>query len=221
MASFADSIELYHGARRRGCRKMVRQPRGAKGVMRSLLSIVIACAAYAGAMAAAAGTEQVPQSYQQEAREIAQEFVGLLKPQLKRALTEGGPAHAIAVCADVAPAIADALSAQSGWLVRRVSLKSRNASRAIPDAWERGVLEDFDQRQAAGEAAAQLSFGETSGKQYRHMQAQGVEPLCLTCHGQNLSPVVVEALRQYYPDDWATGYALGDVRGAISLSKNF
>jgi hypothetical protein len=188
--------------------------------MRSFLLPVIACAGYTAAIAAATEPEQTADSYQQEARELAQEFVGLLKPQLKQALTEGGPARAIAICADVAPGIADALSTQSGWLVKRVSLKSRNASRAIPDTWERDVLETFDARQASGEGAAQISFGEITGKQYRYMQAQGVEPVCLTCHGKDLSPIVVETLRQYYPDDWATGYTLGEVRGAISLSKN-
>ena len=51
------------------------------------------------------------------------------------------------------------------------------------------------------------------------MQAQGVEPVCLVCHGQDLAPEVRATLEQYYPDDWATGYSLGQVRGAISLSK--
>ncbi len=192
--------------------------------MRSLILTVIACASCAAAVAAAAvaaaaDSEQALISQEQQASALAQEFVGLLKPQLKQAMTEGGPAHAIAVCADVAPGIADALTAQSGWLVKRVSLKSRNASRAVPDNWERSVLDNFNRRQAAGEAAAQINFGEVTGGRFRYMQAQGVEPLCLTCHGKELSPIVVETLQQYYPDDWATGYDLGDVRGAISLSK--
>lgn len=154
-----------------------------------------------------------------EAAALAAEFVGLLKPQLKQALTEGGPTHAIAVCADIAPGIADSLSAQSGWLVRRVSLKSRNASRAVPDSWERKVLLQFDRRQAAGEQPAELYFGEVVNGQYRYMQAQVVEPVCLVCHGKGLSDEVQATLKEYYPDDWATGYNLGEVRGAISLSE--
>ena len=151
---------------------------------------------------------------------LAQQFVGQLKPQLKRAMAEGGPTHAIAVCADIAPSIADALSAESGWLVKRVSLKSRNASRAVPDEWEQAVLVEFDRRQAAGEAPADLHFGEVTGGQYRYLQAQGVEPLCLVCHGKELADNVKITLQEYYPDDWATGYKLGEVRGAISLSKS-
>ncbi len=156
---------------------------------------------------------------QQEARDLVGEFAGRLKPQLQSALHEGGPAHAIGICADRAPEIADALSAQSGWQVKRVSLKSRNASRATPDPWERDVLLRFDARQAAGEQPQQLNHGEIVGGHYRYMQAQGVEPVCLMCHGESLSEPVLQTLRDYYPDDTATGYLPGQVRGAISLSR--
>lgn len=157
---------------------------------------------------------------QQDAQQLAQQFAGQLKPQLKKAMTEGGATHAIEVCANVAPRIADSLSAESGWLVKRVSLKSRNASRAQPGKWEQAVLLQFDQRQAAGEPAAAIHYGATVNGQYRYMQAQGVEAICLTCHGEDLSGPVRATLEKYYPDDWATGYRLGQVRGAISLSKN-
>jgi hypothetical protein len=134
-------------------------------------------------------------------------------------MQDGGPSHAIEVCASAAPRIADSLSAESGWLVRRVSLKSRNASRAVPDRWERDVLETFDRRQAAGEPAEALNFGEITGGKYRYMQAQGAGGLCLTCHGENLSKTVSDTLEKFYPDDQATGYRLGEVRGAISLTR--
>jgi hypothetical protein len=155
----------------------------------------------------------------EQARQIAQRFIGELKPQLKQAMTEGGPILAIEVCASAAPKIADKLSADSGWLVKRVSLKSRNASRAQPDNWERAVLMQFDERQAAGEEASALHHAGIKGNWYRYMQAQSVEPLCLVCHGMNLSEPVQAELNDFYPDDWATGYHLGEVRGAISLAK--
>lgn len=156
---------------------------------------------------------------QAEAAALAAEFVGRLKPQLKQALQSGGPAHAIEVCSHQAPRIADALSAESGWSVKRVSLKARNASRAQPDAWEKSVLERFDQRQAAGEDAMNINYSEVSGTRYRYMQAQGVQGVCLVCHGENPAREVTQALSEYYPDDMATGYTAGQVRGAISLSK--
>ena len=158
-------------------------------------------------------------SLMSEARALADEFVAALKPQLKGALQAQGPAGAIAVCADVAPQIADSLSLTSGWHVRRVSLKTRNASLAVPDAWETEQLNRLDALVADAEKGAVLEYGEQTGNRFRYLRGQRVEPVCLTCHGQQLSAEVIEALDTYYPDDIATGYAVGDLRGAISLSR--
>ena len=155
-----------------------------------------------------------------EAQALADEFVAALKPQLKGALQTQGPAGAIAVCADVAPPLADSLSLTSGWNVRRVSLKTRNASRAIPDAWERELLMQFDAQAKETPDAGLIEHGEQVGNRFRYLRAQRVEGVCMTCHGQQLSADVIEALDTYYPDDIATGYSIGDVRGAISLSRS-
>lgn len=155
-----------------------------------------------------------------EASALAAEFVGRLKPQLQQAMQAGGPVHAIDVCSHQAPKIADALSAESGWMVKRVSLKARNASRALPDAWEKAVLQEFERRQVAGESPASIRYSETTATSYRYMQAQGAQGICLVCHGESIAAEVQQALDQYYPDDTATGYSLGQVRGAISLAKS-
>lgn len=157
---------------------------------------------------------------QQEASALTQQFIAQLKPELKNAIQTKGPVHAIEVCASVAPRIADALSFESGWQVSRVSLKQRNVSRAMPDEWERGVLQQFDKLQAEGTEAGHLNRGEIVGEQYRFMQAQLTEPVCLVCHGETRSEEIREILDQYYPDDSAIGYSLGQVRGAISVIKD-
>lgn len=154
-----------------------------------------------------------------EAESLVQQFAGTLKPQLQAAMQQGGPVHAINVCAEEAPRIARQLSDSSGWQVKRVSLKARNSGTAVPDSWEREILQQFDQRQATGELPQQLSAAAVVDGRFRYMKAQGVEPLCLTCHGETLDPQVRAALQQRYPDDRATGYREGQIRGAFSLSK--
>lgn len=155
-----------------------------------------------------------------EAASITQQFVGTLLPTLQLAIASGGPVHAIEVCAVEAPAIAARLSEQTGWDVSRVSLKARNSSTATPDFWETTILNLFDQRQRGGEPGASLNTAETVSGQFRYMQAQPAAPLCLTCHGTNVSEDVLSALRQRYPNDLATGYLEGQIRGAISLIKD-
>ncbi len=155
----------------------------------------------------------------QEAIDIVKKFGGSLKPELEKAIQTGGPAHAITVCAEKAPSIAQRLSRDSGWMVKRVSLKARSET-ALPDAWEKMVLEQFDQRQASGESAAQMAYAEVVDGSFRFMKAQGVEAVCLNCHAAEIKPEVEAALRQQYPNDRARGYTLGQIRGAFSLSRD-
>ena len=155
-----------------------------------------------------------------EAISIVKQFGGTLKPHLKGALDKAGPVEAIKVCSEQAPAIAKQLTQKTGWKVGRVSLKARNSTSAIPDAWEKKVLQQFDERQAKGESAKKMAYAEIVDGQFRFMKAQGVEPLCLTCHGDKLTSEVQEALKLHYPEDSALGYSLGQIRGAFSLTKD-
>ena len=159
-----------------------------------------------------------------EARKVA----GSVPPKLLQVLTEeiakGGTDGAIAVCREKAPQMAKAASEQSGWNIRRVSLKNRNP-KALPDAWEQAVLQDFDARAKAGEPAAKLERGEVvadgGGKSYRYMKALPTNELCMNCHGpaERIAPAVKARLHELYPDDKAVGYAPGEIRGAITLKR--
>jgi hypothetical protein len=155
-----------------------------------------------------------------EAMNLIKQFGGTLKPELKKALQNGGPASAIGVCSEKAPAIAKNLRDASGWYIKRVSLKARNTSSAIPDSWEQKVLQQFDQRQAKGESPRNMAYSEIVDGKYRFMKAQAVEKVCLTCHGAEVKPEVEAALKAKYPDDSARGYSLGQIRGAFSLAKD-
>lgn len=156
-----------------------------------------------------------------EARKVATMLPPKLLASLQEEIRKSGPEGAIPVCKDMAPKMAAEISRQTGWRIKRVSLKARNDVRAIPDEWEKAALEDFDRRATAGEPPAQLEKGEKIGNEYRYVKALPVQPLCLSCHGpvDQLSPAVKSALSQHYPNDRATGYSVGQIRGAISVRK--
>lgn len=158
-----------------------------------------------------------------EARKVATMLPPKLLAALQEEISKSGPEGAILVCKDMAPKMAGEISRQTGWKIKRVSLKARNDARAIPDAWEKAALEDFDKRAAAGEPPAQLEKGEKVDNEYRYVKALPVQPLCLSCHGpvDQLTPAVKSALAQHYPNDLATGYSVGQIRGAISVRKPF
>lgn len=159
-----------------------------------------------------------------EARSVATAMPPKLLEVLGTEIAKGGPVSALSVCRDKAPAMAKAASEKSGWAIRRVSLKNRNP-KAVPDAWEASVLEEFDRRAAAGENPADMEKGErvaVDGKQvYRYMKALPTQELCVQCHGSadKISPAVQAKLKELYPDDKATGFAIGSIRGAITIKK--
>ena len=157
-----------------------------------------------------------------EARVIAQQFQGQLKPELKKGLQKGGPVHAIEVCHTKAPQIAHKLSQKTGWKINRVSLKSRGAN-ATPDLWERTVLTSFNSKLADGANIKTLEQGaiiEVGGqKTFRYMKAIPTGDVCLKCHGTKVSENVKQALHKLYPNDQATGFSKGQIRGAFSFQK--
>lgn len=180
---------------------------------------VLAAAMTALPVAAQADAELLTQ-----ARSIASEIPPKLLAVLQEEITKDGPENAMAVCRDKAPQMAKAASEKTGWNIRRVSLKNRNPN-ATPDAWEKAALEEFEQRQAAGQAPATLEKGEliTEGTvpTYRYIKALPTQTLCLSCHGSpdNFSPSFKAKLHALYPHDKATGYAPGQIRGAITLKR--
>ena len=183
-----------------------------------LLLSIISAVLFLSSFSSSAQSIGVP-ALKAEAVTIVKQFGGTLKPQLKKALAEGGVLKAIEVCSVKAPEIAKNLSQSTEWQVKRVSLKARNHPNAIPNAWEKSVLESFNQRQKQGESAKKMAKAEVVGDEFRFMKAQGTELLCLTCHGTKLNAETKTALKKYYPKDQALGYSLGQVRGAFSLTK--
>ena len=158
-------------------------------------------------------------------RQAAGQLIQELGAQLRAELAKGGPDGAVSVCKTIAPELAGRISRDKGWRVSRVSLKVRNPLLGSPDAWEQRVLSEFDRRVAAGEKAETLEFGEVveepAGRYYRYMKAIPVQPLCLTCHGSPdaVPASVQERLRTEYPQDRATGYSVGQVRGGVTVKR--
>ena len=152
-------------------------------------------------------------------------FQSELQGKLQAAMTDGGPIAAIDVCKSAAPEIASRLSRESGWQIRRVGTRVRNPLTGIPDAWEQQQLAHWRQRLATGEAAQSLAVfatvDEPQGRAVRYFKPIMTGPLCLTCHGakETQSPELRAALQREYPHDAATGYVLGELRGAFSLRQ--
>jgi hypothetical protein len=158
-------------------------------------------------------------------RAAATALLQQLGTELKKEIAANGPEGAIGVCKELAPRIAGDLSRKEGWKLTRVSLKPRNPMLGTPDAWEQQALQQFDARAAAGDKPETLEIVEVvqepAGRYLRYAKAIPVQSQCLACHGGagDIKPAVQARLAESYPFDRATGYALGTVRGAISIKQ--
>lgn len=163
--------------------------------------------------------------YQEEARTVALPFLKQLGAVNQKAVSEGGPESAIKVCKDVAPQMSGDISRQTGWKLTRVSLKVRNPLLGTPDAWEQKALQEFEARAAKGEKPETMEVAEMiqepAGKSFRFIKAIPVQAGCVACHGtaEQLADNVTARLHEEYPHDNATGYSVGQIRGAVSIKR--
>lgn len=157
-----------------------------------------------------------------EAKRAIAAFAGALKSELVAAMQSGGAINAIGVCNTSAPAIGEAVSLEKGVNLSRVSMKNRNPVNEAK-GWQAEVLASFEARMDQGEDADKLSWHEVvesgEGQEFRFMKAIPTGGLCLQCHGQTIAPDVAEKLASLYPDDKATGYSIGDIRGAFVVTR--
>ena len=64
-----------------------------------------------------------------------------------------------------------------------------------------------------------MAYAEVVDKEFRFMKAIPPGAVCLKCHGTDLSPEVTAKMTELYPQDKATGYKEGDLRGAFVVVK--
>ncbi|HIG41364.1 MAG: DUF3365 domain-containing protein [bacterium] len=158
--------------------------------------------------------------YFHQSREAVKVLGTTLKNKLMLAMKNSGPEAAIAVCNTEALSLTHQVSREKGLTVSRTSLKYRNPVNA-PGRWEQRVLTQFQERADKGESLQDMEFGELVSKnnelQFRYMKAIPTGKPCLTCHGTTIATELKDLISAIYPDDEATDYRAGELRGAFSV----
>jgi hypothetical protein len=137
--------------------------------------------------------------------------------ELGGAIAAGGAAGAIDICSARAQQIADSLSVVTGVSIKRVSERYRNPV-GRPSDVEHAILRRF--AAAGGPSDTVFVSGAGDSLVYRYMRPIHVRiAMCLGCHGdpEQMERGVLQKIEARYPDDQATGYSLGDLRGAFSV----
>lgn len=158
------------------------------------------------------------------AKDAANALGGDLVQMLTGELERGGPAAAIAVCADSAQ-VRSNRHGTPGVAIRRVGTRVRNPLNA-PDAADQVALDAFAAAIAGNRPLPDTAFVVTTAqgtRELRYLRAIRVQEMCLACHGNpdSIAPAVRSVLVSRYPEDQATGYSVGQLRGAISVRINY
>jgi hypothetical protein len=136
-----------------------------------------------------------------------------LVEELGRAMARG-TTEALATCSTKAPAIAREL-ARDGVIVGRATRRPRNPQN-LASGWHADALAQFEASVAAGRRFETEWFVRVlPGNRIGYARPLVIQRLCLTCHGDAITPEVTAELAARYPDDRATGYKLGELRGIV------
>lgn len=139
------------------------------------------------------------------------ELLAPFKKDLKQALVAGmqqGPLHAVTVCKDQAPAIAVSLSVD-GVEMGRFSHRLRNPENTAPD-WVSDIMNGYLQ-----DGEPQATAVSVTKNRVGYVEPIMLQPLCATCHGKTLAPELAAHIQEMYPQDQATGFDVGDLRGVF------
>ena len=144
--------------------------------------------------------------------ERAQAALAPFKEQLQAALVgslEQGPENAIDVCRIEAPRIA-ASASTGGIRMGRTSHRLRNPDNAL-ESWVEPILAAYlEDPEAAAPRAVRLDEG-TIG----YVEPIRLHHYCLKCHGPSVEPELTAKIRELYPEDRATDFRVGELRGVF------
>lgn len=151
-----------------------------------------------------------------KAEAAAMSLAKKLKGELKGSLDQGDHAAAVKVCSERAPEVGASVHEETGVKVGRSSLRLRNAKNAPPD-WVATWLDAMGDRKAADAKPLRAVAEGPEGPVARIIKPLEVGGLCVLCHGEasGMSKELSAAIAERYPEDQATGYAVGDLRGAL------
>lgn len=164
-----------------------------------------------------ASSDPAAVSYLEKSAALADQLQATLGKRLVAALNEQGTQGAIEVCQLVAQDMTEKVSQENeGIKIRRTALRVRNPLNQ-PDPLSVSVLEDWTRALGKGQKAEPV-LTEIERTIIVHRPIMTAD-LCLQCHGEpdQIPEETRQIIARYYPEDQATGYRAGTMRGAFRI----
>lgn len=155
----------------------------------------------------------------QRGQAIAAETFALLSSNLQTAIQSGGISNALPFCSLAATPLTAGMAEKHGVTLKRVTHKARNpASKA--NKFELAVLESFEAvlaAQVTTNPPPAFATNLVAGQATFFAPIVIANELCLQCHGEpgsDISVANLAVIQKHYPQDEATGFQVGQLRGA-------
>ena len=177
-----------------------------------ILIMTIACNQRSNKDNGSTGENFLPDSvYIAKGNSIVAKTFDTLRNSLLHAINDKGTDGAIEFCSEQAFSLTTLYSEDI--TIKRSSLRVRNENNS-PDQLEESVLSGMSSDIGSG-AGAQAKIVRQDG-QVHFFKPILLQPICLNCHGDpgsEIQPKTLARIRELYPNDKATGYKVGDLRG--------
>ncbi len=152
-------------------------------------------------------------------RKIAGAAKVALKKELRKAIKEGGLEHAVEFCYTRAMEITDSISLAEQVIIKRLARKNRNPLNETNED-ESNIFKGYVLNYIGGANLKSMVSWDDLGRPV-YFNPIMTEAACLNCHGtvgQEVNPEIAAKIAELYPEDKATGFKLGDIRGMWSIT---
>lgn len=153
-------------------------------------------------------------------KKIAAAAFAKLSEELMKALAEGGTSHALPFCHANVPKLMAEVSEQQVASIQRLTHKPRNPKNRVSEP-EQKILDGFAAALKAGQSPKPVVQTDASGRKVFYSPIYTAMATCLQCHGEpgrDISEADAKLIRSLFPEDLATGFKLGDLRGMWKIT---
>lgn len=164
-------------------------------------------------------TEKERENYLTKGEEVAKSSFKELSRNLVEHMKQGGPLQAISFCNEQALPITDQLSEKYNVTIKRTSNKLRNTKNK-PTEREKQIIDNYINLQKIEKNLMPIVEIDNTNKKHFYAPIT-IKANCLVCHGkigEAVNAKTDSVINIFYPNDKATGYKEGDVRGIWSIT---
>lgn len=163
--------------------------------------------------------EKEIEKYRKIGTEIAQETQKSLAANLMENMKSAGVEAAIPFCNTMANPLTKEMEDKYSAKIKRVSLKNRNANNA-PSEQEAEILVKYNDLLNSAKSLDPIVEIKTNNE-VQYYAPIIIQEKCLACHGsleKELTSETDSIIKSLYPNDKATGYKAGELRGIWSIT---